>query len=227
MKNRDLSTLISRLNNGTSRDLIQLRPLSETVDFAKVWIKRPKLSDEIIHSDGPYKFYFIKNNRNTYVATVLDMVRDLHWFVAKKYRKNGYLTTGMRSYILPHLFLNREEQRITVDRKQIGLENFKASEKIALNLGFIKTGDNEYLLKRPNYIADKINYGRNSEISEKRIEELRKKINYIGLSLWLIQTEIEMKYRIDYYTEELRELVGMIRTHTWKLEDKCWEYKRK
>ena len=41
-------------------------------------------------------FYLIKNDENTFVAIVFDMIRDLHWFVHPNYRGNGYLTKAMK-----------------------------------------------------------------------------------------------------------------------------------
>ena len=107
MTNKALQKLIDDLNNKGKRtkSVIYLRPLSPNVDFAKVWINKPKITDNITSSDGFKKFYFIKNETKTYVAVVLDMYSDLHWYVVPEHRKNGHLTNSMKDVVLFHLFI--------------------------------------------------------------------------------------------------------------------------
>jgi len=226
MTNNYLKSLIVKLNNNRTNGLIFLRPLTATVDFGKVWSDQLKPTDEIASPDGPYNFYFIKNNEGTYVAIVLDMCRDLHWFVLSGYRRQGHLTKALKETILYHLFQDRDEQRITVDIHAIGRKNFSASEKVALSLGFNKTLDDdnsEYILSKDKYQTASFTLGQNTEISEERMEEIKKQINYISRSLWLVQTEIEMKLGASSYTRELIELKDKIRKHTWRFEDTWFE----
>lgn len=225
MTEKYLKSLIDKLNKNKVDGLIHLRPLSPTVDFAKVWTEKPKPVDEISHPDGPYRFYFIKNIDGLYVATVLDMWSDLHWFVDKKHRQQGHLTKAMKETILFHLLQDREEQRITIDKNQIGEKYFKASENVALTLGFVKAENNEYILTKMNYQTENFIYGQNTQLTEERLNELKKKINYLGRSLWVIHSEIEMKLGDTEYAEELKELVDEIKKHTWRLEDAWWESK--
>lgn len=226
MTNESLQSLLSRLNNkDKTSGLIYLRPLKANVDFAKVWIHEPKLTDSITNSDGPDNFYLIKNNENIFVAIVFDMKRDLHWFVLPDYRGMGYLTQALRHSIIPHLFLNRDEQRITIEENEIGKDNFTASKKVAITLGFTAYKDGEYLLSNDQYISEDENLGEDTQFSYDRIKELKKHVNYLGRSLWAIQTEIEMKTGNTDYSEELKELVDQIRNHSWKLEDLYWNSK--
>lgn len=152
------------------------------------------------------------------------MVKDLHWFILPEYRGKGYLTNVMKDTILPHLFLSRQEQRITIDADQIDF-NFNASEKVALNLGFSPKNDTEYFLSKDGYSTYNIDFQKTVGFSEDRIQELRKQINYLSRSLWAIQTEVEMKLGITDYSEYLAKLVHDIRSHTWKLEDAWWQSK--
>lgn len=225
MTNRYLKSLIDKLNNNKAKGLIQIRPLTTTVDFAKVWTKKPKPTDNISFPDGPYKFYFIKNLDGLFVAIVLDMASDLHWFVDIKYRHQGHLTKAMKETILFHLFQDREEQKITIDENQIREKDFKASQNVALALGFVKADKNEYILTNCKYQTENIIYGLNTQLTKERINELKKQINYLGRSLWVIQSEIEMKLGYSNYTEELKELVEEIKKHNWRLEDAWWESK--
>jgi hypothetical protein len=229
MTDKFLKSLIDRLNANNTQGLFHLRPLNDRVEFAKVWVNKPKPTDNISRPDGPYSFYFIKNENGIYVAVVLDMSHDLHWYVLQKYRRNGHLTKAMKEVILFHIFQDREEQRITIKEFQIGTKNFKASENVARNLGFIKNGedsDSEYILTIDKYQTENYIDGQNSEISKERMEELKKQVNYLARSLWVIQTEIEMKLGDLDYAEELKELVDEVKNHTWKLEDAWWKSKR-
>lgn len=223
-----LQSLIEKLNkNDTSSSLIYCKPLSSNVDFAKIWLDKPKLTDSVTSSDGPDIFYLIKNNENIFVAIVFDMIRDLHWFVHPGFRGNGHLTEAMKNTIIPHLFLTKDEQRITIKEIEIGTDNFEASEKVALNLGFVKSADGEYLLSNENFVTENYNVGEDIPISSDKIDELKKHINFLGRSLWTIQTEIEMKFGETDYSDELKDLVYQIRNHTWKLEDFYWNNKNK
>ena len=223
MTSDSLQSLIEKLNkNDTSSSLIYCRPISSNVDFAKIWLEKPKLTDSVTSYDGPDIFYLIKNNENIFVAIVFDMIRDLHWFVHPDFRGNGHLTEAMKNTILPHLFLTRDEQRITIKELEIGLANFEASEKVAFNLGFVKSTDGEYFISSDMFVTENYIIGENVSLSLDRIDELKKYINFLSRSLWTIQTEIEMKFGETDYSDELKDLVYQIRNHTWKLEDFYW-----
>ena len=228
MTSDSLQSLIEKLNkNDTSSSLIYCRPISSNVDFAKIWLDKPKLTDSVTSYDGPDIFYLIKNNENIFVAIVFDMKRDLHWFVHPDFRGKGHLTEAMKNTILPHLFLTRDEQRITIKELEIGLANFEASEKVAFNLGFVKSTDGEYFISSDMFVTENYIIGENVSLSLDRIDELKKYINFLSRSLWTIQTEIEMKFGETDYSEELMDLVHQIRSNNWKLEDFYWAVKNK
>jgi hypothetical protein len=226
MTNTLLKSLIDKLNKNKTDGLIHLRPLSSTVDFAKVWPERPKPTDTISHPDGPYKIYFIKNSKGLYVAAVVDMWHDLHWFVDNKHRRQGHLTGAMRETILFHLFQDREEQRVTIIKEQTRDKNYNSSKKVALSLGFVTADNNNYFLTKNKYQSENYNCGQNTEITKEQLEELKKRINFVGRSLWLIHSEVEMKLGNTEYAEELKELVHEIKKHVWRLEDTWREKKR-
>ena len=48
--------------------------------------------------------------------------------------------------------------------------------------------------------------------------ELRNEINYLGRSLWKIQTEIEMNLGLSDYCEELKQTVDTLRSNSLKFE---------
>jgi hypothetical protein len=122
------------------------------------------------------------------------------------------------------LFLTRDEQRITIKELEIGLANFEASEKVAFNLGFVKSTDG-ILPSNDMFVTENYFIGENVPLSSDRIDELKKYINFLSRSLWTIQTEIEMKFGETDYSDELKDLVYQIRNHTWKLEDFYWNNK--
>jgi len=225
MTNKYLKSLIDKLNKGKTGGLIHLRPLTSIVDFAKVWTEKPKPTDNISHPDGPYKFYFIKNSDHFFVATVLDMGRDLHWFVDDKHRRQGHLTKAMKETILFHLFQDREEQRVTIDINQIGEKDFKASQNVALSIGFQKADNSDYILTNRKYETENYVYGQNIPLTEARLTELQKQINYLARSLWVIHSEVETKLGDTDYTEELKELIDEIKKHTCRIENAWWKTK--
>ncbi len=218
-----LNSLLYKLNHNKTRGLIHLRPLSETVDYGKVWIDQPRPTDDIDLFGYPFNFYFIKNNQGIYVATVLDMTRNLHWFVLPRFRQQDHLTKALKETILFHIFQDREEQKITIDENISRYKTFLASKKVAINVGFEKTysNKNEYILTKDKYKTDKYFNGLNTELSEERIEDIKKRINFIYRSLWLVQTEIEMKLGNIDYADELKELTDEVFKHIRRFENAC------
>lgn len=226
MTDKTLKKLIDKLNNGNTGGLIHLRPFSENVDYGRVWLNAPKKTDRIVHPDGPFSFYFIKNEDGRYVATVLDMSTDLHWFVDRKFRKRGYLTNAMKMTILPHLLQSRERQRITIDESQIGKQNYLSSKGVALKLGFEQAENEwEFFLQADRIDCDIHICGENRLPQQERMEQLKKEINYLGRSLWIIQTEIEMGLGESCLTEELLGLAEEVKGYASKVEDVWWDHR--
>lgn len=221
MTDKILRLLIGKLNKNQTNHLIYLKRLTPTVDFSKAWTKNPKPTDEITYSAEPHKVYFIKNNEGAYVAAVLDMENDLHWYVVSKHRRKGHLTKAMKSAILPHLFQNRSAQKITIDKAQIGGKHFKASEKVALSLGFIKDKESSYFLS--NKICQPCNFDRpTNKLTEKRMRDLKKQLHYVACLLHIIQTEVDMNLDNPDFTEELGGIINELKEHPLKLENAWW-----
>jgi len=173
--------------------------------------------------NGPYSFYFIKNEDGIYVANVLDMSSDLHWFVDTKHRRKGYLTKALKEIILSHLFQDRNEQRITIDSSQISDKNSKASENVAISLGFKKVSEKEFLLSGDNYYVDYYIDGFNIPMTEDKIDLLKNRIKYLAQSLEMIKSEIEMKFGQADYVEELSETVKSLNAHAFELKEIWFE----
>ncbi|MEX1222422.1 MAG: hypothetical protein WEA82_09965 [Idiomarina sp.] len=116
MKNESLEKFIDIYNSGVWLVPMSSYKISSDVEVAKVWDKFPtgKLCNE-----ESYRFFFITNDIEC-VAIVLDMEgSDIHWFVAEKHRKQGYLYKALKDSIFPYLFDDgRKEQRATADNSE-------------------------------------------------------------------------------------------------------------
>lgn len=231
MTDNYLKSLINKLNKGQTNGLIFIRPLSNTVNLAKVWRNELKKTDDINVDDSPYTCYFIKNNLGVYVSIVVDLINDLHWFTLPRHRKQNYLTNALKEIIIFHLFQNREEQRITMNRGFLGENNMLASQGVAKKIGFIETNNKdsitEYILKKNKYHTEEIILGTDTTMSELRIKEIKKHFNFLSRSILLIQSEIEMYHGETEYSDELIELADEISKHcSHKIEDAHWQHKR-
>ena len=222
MTDQFLKSLLQKLNADETDNLIHLRPLSRSVSFAKVWVRKAEEQKGLNDFDGPYNFYFIKNEEGIYVANIVDMRTDLHWYVEEKFRGHGYLTKTLKEVILYHLFQSRNEQRITINQDAIGDENFKASENVALSVGFKKI-NKEYLLQDTNYQIENYIDGDNTVMSEEKVDSLKKRIKRLAQSLSMIQTEIEMTLGMVDFVEELGETATTLNKQAFDLKEIWWE----
>jgi len=229
MTEKKIKSFIDKLNKDRANGLFFLRPLSNKVEYAIVWSSKPKPTDECDTIDYyPEKFYFIKNDNGIYVGAILIMSEDLHWYILPQYRKLGHLTNAMKSTILFHLFQEKDEQKITIDKNSIGAKKYDASRNVALNLGFIENNKkdiSEFVLKSDDYKSDDCFLGLNTELTEERFQELKKQLHYLSRSLLLIQNEIEIKTGYSDYSYELKDLVKEIRP-TGQFESVYWKNKR-
>lgn len=226
MTEQGLHELLENLNSNNNTDLIHSMPLTKNVFFAKVWLEEPSLSSRPSNKNGPDHFYFIKDEINTFIAVVFDMVYDLHWYVIPEKRKRGYLIRNMRETILPHIFSTRKEQHITIDKDKIGLNNFVNSEKVALLLGFKKVSNSKYLLSKKDY--PKLPFENKYEgLSFDEMDSLRAKVFYASQILWTVQTELEMKYGNNELSKDLIKTKDKLSKYYWTIEDLWYEQSNK
>lgn len=221
------------LNKRQRKEHTFIRKLTKNIDLAKVYTETPKMTDSLSSNDLiPYTFYCIKNENGQYISIVLDMSRDLHWFVKKEYRGNGYLTKALRNSILPFIFQQeRDEQRITISKYEIGQENFIASQKVAIKLGFIlqndESGKSEYLLKSED--IEELNFieGFNNELSNNELKDIAKKVSFYTKKMIRLQTDLEMRYGLESETIfEFRERIAKLRHFAFRIEDIWYENKK-
>lgn len=222
MTEQGLHELLKNLNSNNNIYLIHSMPLTKNVVFAKVWLDRPSLSSRPSNKNGPDNFYFIKDEINTFIAVVFDMVYDLHWYVIPEKRKRGYLIRNMKETILPHIFSTRKEQHITIDKDKIGINNFVNSEKVASSLGFKKISDSEYLLSNKDY-PKLTSENRHEGASYDEMDTLRTKVFYASQILWTVQTELEMKYGNNKLSKDLIRTKDKLSQYYWKIGDLWYE----
>jgi hypothetical protein len=228
MTNTEIAKYIRKLNSGTGKETIFTRPLSKNIVLGKVWTKPSKPTEEIVGNSSPYTFFFIKSDNGEYIGAVLDMGNDLHWFISPPFRKKGYLTKALKTTILPYLFYERNEQRISIDVCQIGERNYRSSKRVAELLGFKKVESEReekfYLLSKTDFDwTNEIIEEENTKIGRERIDVLRKRTFYATKLLWMVQNELEMSYGD---CNELNEVVSEAISYTWKIEDLMFEYEK-
>ncbi|XLS29203.1 hypothetical protein ACJD0Z_18650 [Flavobacteriaceae bacterium M23B6Z8] len=209
MKEEEIKSYLDRLNYDNFEETIFLRPLNKYVDLARLWNNEPKLEDPFEHAVPSYKFFFIKNENEKFVGAVLDMERNLHWYILEEERKKGYLTKSLKETILPYLFYIREKQRITIESSS-GELNYMNSRKVAESVGFVPTNETETEFELDKKAFDWSNENLNEQngtISKSRLEELRKRIVLSSKELLRVSDELLMTYDDD---KQLRELAKRV-----------------
>jgi hypothetical protein len=234
MTDKTINILIDTLNKKQRKEHTFVRELDCNIDLAKIFTDNPKSSDNLCSDDiTPYTFYCIKNKENKYVGLVLDMDSDLHWFIKKEHRGNGYLTNALKNSILPYIFQNkRDEQRITINRNEIGANNFNSSQKVALSVGFVQQNiDNnkcEYLLKSDDYVEKEMITEVDKELTQDELTEIAKKIGFYSKKLIRLQVDLEMRYGSTNETIfEFKEKIKNLRYSTCDIEDIWYEHNNK
>lgn len=128
---------LQELNKGNDEYVDHSTDISSTVELIKLYKKPYSEMVDISEKTDLSTVYFIKDDTEVYVGGVQNGGElDLLWVILPEYRKKGHLTKAMLEHILPHIFQERGFQRITIDEGWIGKENFAASTKVAIALGF-------------------------------------------------------------------------------------------
>ncbi|MBG8553991.1 GNAT family N-acetyltransferase [Hymenobacter guriensis] len=146
MSDELILSIIDR-SNGTANSAIVLRSqeaIAPDVVFAEVEVRQLLTSysgtAEYTSSDD---FYLIRY-AGKYVAAIQDAgAGDLHWVVAPDFRGKGILAAALQKAVLPHLFLNRDWQQVTVSRGVAG-DFFEDSKRVAQKAGFLEVSSTPY-----------------------------------------------------------------------------------
>lgn len=206
MTNEQLDNYIDQLNSGDyNPETIFLSKISNDVLYARIWTKEPEVTDQITGFPCSYEFFFIKDENDKFIGTVLDMASDLHWYIKKEFRKQGYLSRALRQTILPFLFRSRTEQRVTIPVNDIGKEEYEKSRSVALSLGFKAVDENylEFKLSKHTFNLTEVQIDRAKELIDRaRLEILRKKVSFSMTMLMTVSDELKMKNLDDFGLEE-------------------------
>jgi hypothetical protein len=226
MKTDEIQEYIDRLNNNDFNETIFLRPINEFVSYAQVWNKIPKLNDKPDFSFKPYSFYFIKNENKTYIGAVLDMNADLHWYINKDHRKKGYLIKALKEAIIPHLFDHKTSNniiKISINKEEIGKENYLNSKKVAELSGFVPINKEQsnFTLTEKIFDWDSENIKeQNTYLSDNRLNLLLTRLSFCHKDLMRISNELTISYDND---KNLADLVKKIGNMSYKIEDLVFE----
>ena len=187
MTHEDLERFIDAMNAKQLRDRIFSAPLTTTVDFAKVWTKEPLGK---AFNEGSYDFYFIKDSLGNYVAAVFDMVEDLHVFVKESHRRQGHLTTSMKTTVFPKFCHDgRGTQKVTFEDSAVG-------EYCVRNWGFVRTSDSTAELDLSTYATFPPIALAGARFSHEDMADIREKLNRSKLYLKMVREKIELSYGV-------------------------------
>lgn len=179
------------------------------------------MNSKSLESLRPFTFFFIKNEEGKCVGAVLDMNDDLHWVILKKYQGKGYLKKALKDVILPFicLTLERDEQRITISKNEIGELNYLKSKSVALAVGFspIDINEKEFTLNlfQQDYTTKFIKE-QNHKFEKDHLEKLQTKFLYHFKHLEMLSSELQMKFGDDMM---LSEHLEQIRFFKYRIED--------
>ena len=214
MTEETLEKYIDVMNNHELQDRIFVRPLSNTVDMAKVWDRLPTGEH---YNEGGYTIYFIKDKENRYVAAVLDMdLQDLHVFVKPKSRKQGHLSRALQEWILPYLFDNgREFQQITY--------NDEHARRHALQCGFTEIEPGKAVIKPEEIRSQPHLQNENVPLTPEALQEIKRKLYYTAGILQMIKDQLDMAYD---ESGQYDEAIKLVRKLVWQTEDIGFKYNK-
>ncbi|SFU78047.1 hypothetical protein SAMN05216480_12515 [Pustulibacterium marinum] len=222
MTDQTIHNLLMKLNHSKTSEYVFKRRIGKQVEVAKVWLEKFTMLDFVSNDLGDYRFFLIQNEAGIYVAAILDMHRDLHGYVLPEYRKQGYLTKALQRVILPFLFYDKECEslRITIDRQRLGEDGYRASEKVALAVGFqlrsLHTG--VFILEKSAFDwSHEALQEHNQRVDGGHLEVIRRRLFYVTRLLYQISDELQMAFDDD---EGLREEARKIWNYIGKLERK-------
>lgn len=136
------------------------------------------------------RYFFIKND-NQCVGIIFDMDTDLHWFILKKYRRQGHLYNALQNSILPFLKSEgKNNQRCTAATAE--------GEQYLLRFGFKQQSDNTYLLSLNDFESFNDNTIQRTPLRNDQIINIRSKLYLLSKELHIIANSLECAYNNDY-----------------------------
>lgn len=218
MRDEDIKKILQHLNGTIGPFVCKIYKfqISSTVEYAKVWYElKPPLQIES-------RFFFIKNQQ-TYVGGINILREDLHWYVLKEERKNGYLTNALKNTILPFLFNKMGYEQVKISIISNNPNSAKASISVAEKVGFKRITEIDYLLYK-----DQLNFDEEvlslkyPGIKKEEYKNLKNEIKEISTRLRQIHTQFEFSTGLKmekYQTPTLAELGDIVALRAWSLQD--------
>lgn len=213
---KDIRKLLMDLNKNKAGGYVITRPLSDTLEYAKVW---PDVSisgaTKVQSSKIPFTYYFLRDKEGKYAAAVILFDHALKWAVLPEYRKSNFLVNALKEIILPHILQHKPVQRMMLNQAEYGIKEFVFIKRTALAAGFKITREENGILKlvaeaaslgKREYIA-----GKDTGISEKRMLEVQNELELFIHKLHILETEVKMKTGNIEYAEDVTEIIERLR----------------
>lgn len=209
---KDIKKLLVDLNKKKAGGYIITRPLSDIVQYAKVWQDIPNQeTGKLPLDETPTTYYLIHGKEGKYMAAVLLYDNDLKWFMLPEYRKSSLLVNTLRETILPHILQHKPLQRMTLHQPEYSVQEFGWIKKTALAAGFkiTKEENGNLRLTVTADIFQKREYisGVNTSVPETRIIEIKNELSLMIQKLTIFETELKLKVGHLDYAEDVLEII--------------------
>jgi hypothetical protein len=214
---KDIGKLLVEISRNKAGGYIITRPLSDTIEYAKVWPAKRSLDSKAIPDNvhAPDTFYFTSEKSKKYIAAVLVTENDLRWYLFPEYRKGNLFSTALKETILPHILQHKPVQRMTLNRTVMGEKAFLSARKIAVAAGFKLIREEEvlslYAIEAASLEGRQYIPGINTGITEARLQLMASELKTMLQILNIIKTEIEMKTGSWEYSMDYEEIIKNLR----------------
>lgn len=197
---KSIKKILTSLNQSKPGGYIVTRPLTDEVDYAKVWpglssLEEPKVNRK--DNEAPYTFYFLADNTKRYTAAVCVLENNLQWYLLPELRKGNLFSTLLKETVLPHILQHKPVQRLELNRPIIGEKVFILFRKIALSTGFTlvkeRGGISLFAIEAASVGLKTYISGLNIGISKDRAHAIEAELQKMIQRLDIIRTEMIMK----------------------------------
>lgn len=211
MTEKEIRKLLSDIKRNKVDGKIITRPLSDTVDYAKIWPENVFSTSKSIEENLiPLTTYFIHKKEGEYLAVVL-AEESLKWYVSPQYRKGAVFLSSLKDTVIPHILQHKPILRLLLNHAEYSEKEYALVRKTALAIGFKMTRENDREVRmaieaaslgKREYIA-----GENTGISEKRRQEVKAEISLFLRKLHVFETEVGLKTGDIEYAEDIKEII--------------------
>lgn len=212
MTEETIKSLIERLDAGTATDHVFVRPIAPNISFGNVWPEFPDGDDPIPKG---WEFYFIHASEGgpcVAAVFVMDAV-DLHVFVKPEYRRKGLMTNALRDVILPHIMLERSEQRVTFE----SVEARGLIEKV----GFDILDDKNARITREKCAQTEFPEIEDLRFTKSRLEAIQRRIGIATTLLRMAKDECSLYFDGDLL-DDMEECCELCLPLRGKIGDEWW-----